>query len=212
MESCWIQITAGQGPDECALAVKHVMHQLMEGGRKMGLEVELLEAIGGSKNGTYISVLIALKGIKLLDFTCLWQGTIKWVCQSPYRPTHKRKNWFVAVDVLMPTANDELLDKKQVQFQTMKASGPGGQHVNTTNSAVRITHIPTGITIKASEEKSQHMNKKLALSRLLLLLEEKNYFQKASKAKEKWKRHQSLKRGNPIRLFLGRKFKEKRIV
>lgn len=207
----WLQITAGQGPDECALAVKHVMNRLLKEAKQYGLKADILEAMPGNKVGSYISVLISLKGGDYDGFLASWQGTIQWVSESPYRPHHKRKNWFVGVDVLTPPKEQKLHDEHQVKFDTMRASGPGGQHVNTTDSAVRVIHIPTGVTALAREERSQHMNKKLALARLHLRLEEQNHLQKASKVKEKWAQHNQLKRGNPVRIFIGIAFKEKRI-
>jgi peptide chain release factor len=208
----WLQITAGQGPDECALAVKHVVSRFLKAAKKHGFDAELLEAMPGKKGGTYVSALIGLKGVAPEDFLHSWQGSIQWICESPYRPGHPRKNWFIGVDVLTPPRQQERLDEGQLKFDTMRASGPGGQHVNTTDSAVRVTHLPTGLTATAQEERSQHMNKKLALARLLLLLEEQSHRQKASKVKEKWQKHQQLERGNPVRMFIGTDFKEKRAL
>lgn len=209
MEHGWLQITAGQGPDECSLAVKHVMNFMMKEMKTHGLKAEILEAIPGNKSDGYVSALISIKGSNLRNVVDSWQGTIQWICESPYRPQHKRKNWFIGVNALTPPQKHALLKEREVKFETMRASGPGGQHVNTTDSAVRATHLPTGLTTIAREERSQHMNKKLATARLLLLLEEQNQFQKAVKVKEKWENNHSLERGNPIRIFIGTTFKER---
>ena len=80
-------------------------------------------------------------------------------------PHHKRKNWFVGIDVLEPV-DETGFNVKEVRWDTMRASGPGGQHVNRTESAVRVTHLPTGVRATAMEERSQHRNRKLALARL----------------------------------------------
>ena len=211
-EHYWLQITAGQGPDECALAVKHVMNRFLKEAKRHGCDAELLEAMPGNKGGTYVSVLISLTGNIPEGFIDSWQGTIQWICESPYRPRHKRKNWFVGVDVLSPPRQQKLPDEKQVKFDAMRASGPGGQHVNTTDSTVRVTHLPTGLTATAREERSQHMNKKLALARLQMLFEKQSQQQKSAKTQEKWEKHNQLERGNPVRVFVGEAFKEKRTI
>jgi len=104
------------------------------------------------------------------------------------------------VEVLEPVAPSRF-SAADVRFETMRASGPGGQHVNRTESAVRVTHIPTGLQATASEERSQHRNKKLALARLaqkIAAVESR----KAEEAGEKrWRAHYGLQRGNPRRVF-----------
>lgn len=91
----------------------------------------------------------------------------------------------------------------------MRASGAGGQHVNTTDSAVRVTHLPTGITAFAQEERSQHMNKTLAISRLSAILKAKELEGQRQKDREKRSLHKDLERGNPVRIFHGIEFEEK---
>lgn len=85
----------------------------------------------------------------------------------------------------------------------MRSSGPGGQHVNTTESGVRVVHVPTGIRVIAREERSQSLNRKLSLARLNKLLEQKAAFRQRDANKEKWGAHNRLQRGNPIRVFKG---------
>jgi peptide chain release factor len=204
-----IYYTSGEGPDECALAVFHVTNLLIKEAKDARLDVNLLEALPGNKSGSYISSLVSIAGHGAEKFRENWEGSVQWICKSPYRPFHKRKNWFVGVDVLMPVEDEVAFDDKEFKFDSMKASGPGGQHVNKTNSAVRVKHLPTGFVAIAQEERSQHMNKKLALARVVLLLENNNQKKKIKKLQEKWEKHKLLERGNPVRVFLGEKFKER---
>ncbi|MDP5110015.1 MAG: peptide chain release factor H [Rickettsiaceae bacterium] len=136
---------------------------------------------------------------------------MQWVCQSPFRPTHKRKNWFIGIDAFSSYAAENLDVKlEDITFQTMRASGPGGQHVNTTDSAVRAIHKPTGITVTASEERSQHQNKKLAVARIASELTKRQKANLAKEQKKQWSKHSELERGRPIRVFFGPEFKVRR--
>ena len=96
---------------------------------------------------------------------------------------------------------DARFDPQDVRFETMRASGPGGQHVNRTESAVRVTHVPTGLQASASEERSQHRNKALAVARLSRKLEGLKDQQRSAAERERWQAHQALERGNPVRVF-----------
>ncbi|MCI5164803.1 MAG: peptide chain release factor H [Candidatus Electrothrix sp. GM3_4] len=138
-----------------------------------------------------------------------WEGTIQWIAQSPFRPRHKRKNWFVGVQRIFPPEEKEL-SSKDFKFESMRASGPGGQHVNKVNSAIRVTHLPTGLATMAQEERSQHMNKKLALSRLLAKIQEEQDTRAQQSQQEQWGMHNDLERGNPVRVFEGERFRERK--
>ncbi len=190
----WLQLTAGQGPVECAWAVIKVLEKLREDAASAGLDARTLDLIPGPEAGTANSAMVALSGgVDLDSFVNAWRGTVQWIARSPFRPEHKRKNWFVGIEVLEPV-EETVFDPKEVRWETMRASGPGGQHVNRTESAVRVTHLPTGLQASAAEERSQHRNR---AKRIADRGEEQH-----SEAREKrWRAHQELERGNPVRVF-----------
>ena len=131
-----------------------------------------------------------------------WLGTIQWIGASPYRLRHQRKNWFVSIAAFAEPAADRW-ETTAVRIETLRASGPGGQHVNRTESAVRVTHLPTGLSTMAQEERSQHLNRRLALARLAALLAERADTQARAAENQRWRQHTQLERGNAVRVYRG---------
>ena len=201
----WMHISSGRGPDECCRVVAHVAEEMLREAQAKDYKVHWLEAIPGRLPGTLKSALIAIEGADITDFVSTWEGTVQWTGTSMFRPRHKRKNWFVGVHFLNPPP-DEDLALKDLKVETMRSSGPGGQHVNKTESAVRITHIPTGINAIAREERSQHLNRTLALSRLYEKLREEKDRMRLNRQREKWTDHNRVERGNPVRIYEGKNF------
>lgn len=220
----WIQISSGKGPDECELAVRLFLESFQDELNKNRIKAAVIDAVPGRISGNLKSVLLSLEDHEspdalpsselcsqsLQEIKGIASGTVLWVCPSPYRPNHKRKNWFINIEVF---ENPDMLDfsEKDVRFESMRSSGPGGQNVNKVESAVRALHIPTGLTVTASEERSQYMNKKLALSRLSNLIKEKNTENFSNQKRKMWMQHNTLERGNPFRVYEGKDFRLKKI-
>ena len=201
MTELWLQITAGQGPAECCWAVVKLLEHVQREAAAAALAYKLVEIVPGPEAGTAQSALVSISGGPEVEtFAASWRGTVQWTARSPFRPEHKRKNWFVGVEVLEPV-DETRFDVKEVRWETMRASGPGGQHVNRTESAVRVTHLPTGVQATAMEERSQHRNRKLALARLVQKLNELDAKRRGNARQERWRAHQGLERGNPVRAF-----------
>ena len=199
----WLQVTAGKGPVECAWVVVQVLERIHAEAAAAGCNARTLEFEPGPMTGTAQSALVALTSPNPIDpFLKTWCGVVQWIARSPFRPECKRKNWFVGVDVLEPV-EEMRFHAKDVGWETMRASGPGGQHVNRTESAVRVTHLPTGLQAVASEERSQHRNRKLALARLAQKLSQADAGRQEGAREERWRKHQELERGNPVRVFGG---------
>jgi len=206
LETIWLNISAGSGPEECAkmaaLTLRTIQQEIQEKPER-GLKVSVIELHPARESGNIRSVLLTLEGKNAGAFADSWTGVIQWIWQSSYRPNHKRKNWFVQVFVHTEPQLNKLLSPNEVRYETARAGGPGGQHVNKTETAVRAVHIPTGKNAVAREERSQLMNKRLAYYRLIMIFEkEKSELMKKSKSDLRHN-HWELERGNPIRVYDG---------
>lgn len=196
----YLQITSGRGPAECCRVVALTLEQIIKEAAKYNLSVEVLEREEGPLNRTLFSAVVILQGMNCYLFVKEWEGTIQWIAQSPYRIYHKRKNWFVGVNTFW-VPDIQKINEKDFTFQTFRASGPGGQHVNKTESAVRVTHLSSGLSVTASEQRSQLQNKKLATERLLIKLAAWEVEQTMRVAQENWNNHNTLQRGNPVKVI-----------
>ena len=154
-----LQLSSSQGPAECELAVAKALGQLVREAKAHDIALEVVEQLSGSHAGTYCSLLLALEGEQAEALAQRWSGTLKWVCQSPYRPRHERKNWFIGISLFSDLpAKQRQIKVDDLRFESCRASGPGGQHVNKTDSAVRATHLPSGISLKVQTHRSQQAN------------------------------------------------------
>ncbi|WP_222867781.1 peptide chain release factor H [Sphingobacterium phlebotomi] len=160
-----IQITSGKGPAECCRVVACVQSLMIKQAKQQGCQMQVLENKAGELKGTLLSSTMMLIGNNLDDFLKEWVGTIQWIAQSPYRRYHKRKNWFVGVAAFDVKTRMQW-NPKDVKLETCRSSGPGGQNVNKVETAVRGTHLPSGLQVLVMDTRSQLENKKLCLSRL----------------------------------------------
>ncbi|MGV3609475.1 MAG: peptide chain release factor H [Fluviicola sp.] len=209
METKILHITTAKGPLECQLAAGKILGALLADLRKKGLQVEVLDRTAGQESGTILSATIQVSGIAIQTAIQSWLGTIQWIQQSPYRPNHGRKNWFVGVFKVNPAAAISW-NENEIVYQSVRSSGSGGQHVNKVSSAVRATHTPSGTMVFVQESRSQLQNKKIALERIRAKLEKVQSEKLVEVVNQTWSQHHELERGNPVRTFTGMDFKPKK--
>lgn len=209
MNTKLIQLTAAKGPAECAWVVAKVLKIFIKEVIDQKIEYQILHKVNGSENGTVQSVTIELKGKQLSQFLEQWLGTIQWIGTSTFRKFHKRKNWFIGCFELSQIS-ESTINERDIQFQAIRSSGPGGQHVNKVSSAVRAKHLPTGEQVLVSDSRSQHQNKKIAVQRLKEKVAVYNRGKLQNSIQEKWENHLNLKRGNSVRVFKGTDFKKEK--
>ncbi len=199
-------VTAGDGPAECNQAVGHILSRMQEEADMFGLALSThrIEGRYGPK-----SAVVVVHGDGRTLFAKSWIGTIQWRMQSQLRTHHKRANWFVGVFAIEQGGTDVAdIRPADVAFSTLRAGGPGGQHQNTTDSAVRAVHKPSGLTVVVREARSQHRNKALAIERLQDLTKAQAAADQIESKSNQNRLHRSLERGNPVRKFIGERFKE----
>lgn len=202
-----IQITSGRGPLECQWVVAKVLKHFLQEAKDNNIDYEIIHRENGDENLTLKSVTLLLRSRNLNEFLDSWLGSICWIGKSTFRKLHKRSNWFIGVFELEGLKKIDF-NEKEIQFQTTRSQGSGGQNVNKVNTAVRATHIPTGQSVFVKDSRSQLENKKLSIERLKAKVLEQNIIQLQKRMQETWNNHLNVQRGNPIRTFSGIDFKK----
>jgi peptide chain release factor len=193
-----IYITAGVGPAECRIALSRCLDVMEERAGVLGCHFEVQTLFEGDKHGPK-SAIVNVSGENAEAMALEYVGSLKFVFESPLRPSHGRKNWFVGCSRLdLPDTTAAEPDERDLEFESFRAGGPGGQHQNKTDSAVRVRHVPTGIAVVSRKERSQHQNKKEAIRMLTRILAAA-----ATEKAEKGKRsvfmlNKEVERGNPV--------------
>ncbi|MFC4291613.1 peptide chain release factor 2 [Sphingorhabdus arenilitoris] len=200
---CFIEIHAGAGGTESQDWAEMLQRMYMRWAEARGYKVEMMEYQSGDQAGIKTATM-QIKGENAYGYAKTESGVHRLVRISPYDSAAKRHTSFSSVWVY-PVIDDNIeidINEGDLKIDTYRASGAGGQHVNTTDSAVRITHKPTGIVVASQNDRSQHKNRATAMGMLKARLYEAELRRREEAAGSEYEAKTEIGWGHQIRSYV----------
>jgi peptide chain release factor 2 len=198
-----VSVNAGEGGTDAQDWTEMLLRMYLRWAEARGLRAELKEAQEGTEAGLK-SATFTLHGPNAYGLASAERGVHRLVRMSPFDAAHRRQTSFAAVDVAPLTGDDvevQIADK-DLKIDTYRASGAGGQHVNKTDSAVRITHLPTRIVVQCQNERSQTQNRATAMALLRARLIARELERREQEAAQSRGESQTIGFGSQIRSYV----------
>jgi len=202
--NCFFSIHAGAGGTESCDWAAMLMRMYRRWFERKGYKDEIIELQAGEEAGVK-SVTLLVTGDFSYGYLKAELGVHRLVRISPFDSNARRHTSFASVDAFPELGDDEIdieIEEKDLRVDTYRASGAGGQHVNTTDSAVRISHLPSGVIVACQAERSQHKNKATAMKMLKAKLYELEEKKRRSEAEEIRGEKTDMGWGNQIRSYV----------
>jgi len=202
-KSCYFSINAGAGGTEACDWALMLARMYQRWATKRGWKVEVLDTVDGDVAGVK-SMTYKVDGEYAYGYCKAEKGVHRLVRISPFDSNARRHTSFASVDVIPEIGDDIQIEVRpdQIRVDTYRASGAGGQHVQKTDSAVRITHLPTGITVSCQSERSQFQNRETCMKMLKAKLYEKELEDRKDKLKQEAGEKKEIAFGNQIRSYV----------